>query len=97
MARAHVFVSGKVQGVFFRDGLRTEAHRLGLSGWVHNLADGRVEAVLEGQAAPLAEALAWLKHGPPSAQVERVEVIEDEPEGGLQGFDVLPNAREPGI
>jgi acylphosphatase len=73
-ARAHVFVSGRVQGVFFRDHTRRWAVSLGLTGWVKNIWDGRVEVLAEGEKESLEALIARLKQGPPSASVENVEV-----------------------
>ena len=83
-ARAHVVVSGRVQGVWFRGSMEEEARRLGVSGWVRNLPDGRVEAVVEGDDPRVAEALVFLRRGPPHASVESVEV-RDEPCTGERG------------
>jgi len=76
-----VVVSGQVQGVFFRDSTRREAHRLGLSGWVRNRRDGTVEALFEGEPDAVAEAVLWCRSGPPHAQVEDLGVSAAEPEG----------------
>lgn len=76
MPVAKFFVSGKVQGVFFRASTRTEAVRLRLSGHARNLADGRVEVVAQGEAAALGELEAWLRQGPPRARVEEVRRID---------------------
>jgi len=88
MARLHVWISGLVQGVFFRDSTRQEAVRLGLTGWVRNLPDRRVEAVFEGSQAACEKALAYARVGPSSARVDDVEAVWDEPEEGLAGFRV---------
>ena len=66
-------ISGRVQGVGFRDALRSEALRLGVTGWVRNLADGAVEALAQGDPAAVAALLEWAHRGPPAARVERVE------------------------
>lgn len=90
MRRVHVFVSGRVQGVFFRRATHAQMRSLGLSGWVRNLPDGRVEAVVEGNAARVELALAFFRRGPPHASVSSVEVI-DEPCTGLEGeFELRP-------
>ena len=76
-----LLVSGRVQGVGFRDSTRQVAERLGLGGWVRNLGDGRVEAVFEGPAVEVARAVAWCEGGPPWAHVDGVEVERAEPIG----------------
>lgn len=68
-----VRISGRVQGVGFRDALVREAERAGVTGWVRNRADGEVEALLQGSAAATDAVLAWARHGPPAARVERVD------------------------
>lgn len=90
MARARVIVTGRVQGVFFRESTRRKALELGLSGWVRNLADGSVEWVAEGEAARVEALLHWCQAGGPlMARVDRVDVL-DPPEGALDsGFLVL--------
>ncbi len=86
--RAHAYVSGEVQGVFFRDSAREEAERRGLSGWVKNLPDGRVEAVFEGPADGVEEMVRWCEEGPPGASVENAESEMGGAEGDLSGFEV---------
>ena len=85
--RRAVLVSGRVQGVAFRASTRTEARRRGVDGWVRNRADGRVEAVFEGDASEVAALVDWCRSGPRFARVEAVEVREEAPEG-LLGFEV---------
>jgi acylphosphatase len=87
MIRRRVIVRGLVQGVFFRDSMRRLAQRHGVSGWVANRADGAVEAVFEGEADAVERLVAVSRTGPRGAQVESVEVTEEEPEG-LSGFAV---------
>ncbi|MDY6789533.1 MAG: acylphosphatase [Candidatus Nanohaloarchaea archaeon] len=87
MKQAHVFVSGKVQGVFFRATTRKEARKRGVKGWVKNLDDGRVEAVFEGEEEKVEEMIRFCHEGPERARVEDVEVDFEEPEG-LEGFEV---------
>ncbi len=87
--RAHVYVSGDVQGVFFRDSTREQAERLGLSGWVRNIPDGRVEALFEGPSDKVREVVRWCEQGPPHAAVENVDVEFDTAQEGLSGFQVL--------
>lgn len=79
--RRHVHVSGRVQGVFFRDFTRRKALALGLTGWVRNLADGRVEAVLEGGPDAVESMLDLLREGPPQARVEDLTSNAEPPEG----------------
>jgi acylphosphatase len=78
-------VSGRVQGVFFRDSTRRRAAEHGVAGLARNLPDGRVEVVLEGPADAVAAVVAWLHDGPPHADVHSVE-LTDEPVEGLRGF-----------
>ena len=85
--RAHVRVSGRVQGVAFRYEAHRKAAELGIAGWVENLPDGRVEAVFEGAPDRVQEMVAWCESGPPSAHVTDVSV-EHEPPQGLPGFEV---------
>lgn len=85
--RAHVFVSGQVQGVFFRATTRDTARDRGVDGWVENLEDGRVEAVFEGPEDAVEEMVEWCHTGSPTARVEDVEV-EYEPPESLDGFTI---------
>ena len=73
--RAHVFVRGSVQGVFFRANMRDKASELGVRGWVKNSSDGSVEAVLEGEQNSISEVLRWCHVGPSGAIVEEVRVL----------------------
>jgi acylphosphatase len=85
--RKHVIVSGRVQGVFFRDGCEQAARRHRVSGWVTNRDDGSVEAVFEGDDGAVREMVDWMRHGPPRAQVTGVDVTDERPEG-LPDFSV---------
>ncbi len=87
--RAHVWISGRVQGVFFRAHTKELADKLGLTGWVRNLPDGRVEAVFEGEEDAVKEAIEWCKRGPPLAKVEKVEVRYEDPTGEFKDFRIL--------
>ena len=87
MIRRRVVVHGRVQGVFFRDSTRRQAEKTGVAGWVRNRGDGTVEAVFEGEDDAVARIVDWVRGGPGHADVERVEVTEEEPEG-LSGFQV---------
>jgi acylphosphatase len=84
---AHIFVSGRVQGVGYRASIWDTATLLKLNGWVRNLRDGRVEAVFEGPHETVKEMIRWCHQGPPSAVVQEVTVEYREPEG-LRGFHV---------
>jgi acylphosphatase len=85
--RVHVLISGRVQGVSFRDATRSQAEQLGLSGWVRNTQDGQVEAVFEGDADTVRQMIDWCESGPSSADVEDVSVENEQPEG-FSGFEV---------
>jgi acylphosphatase len=85
--RRRVVVHGRVQGVFFRDSTRQQAEKAGVAGWVSNREDGTVEAVFEGDEDAVARILDWVREGPGHADVERVEVTEEEPEC-LSGFQI---------
>ncbi len=85
--RIHGTVSGQVQGVFFRASTRDRARELGLSGWVRNLPDGRVEFVAEGEETTLQELLRFLRVGPPGAQVNDL-VVEWSAPSGETGFSI---------
>ena len=86
--RAHVRVTGRVQGVFFRDSTRHNAERLGLSGWVRNSPDGAVEAVFEGPSEGVREMVRWCEQGPPGASVEDVSADFGPGRDDLTGFEV---------
>lgn len=85
--RVRVQVSGRVQGVWFRQSTAERALELGVNGWVRNLSDGRVEAVFEGTPVAVNSALAYVRRGPERARVDDVE-IEYEPPAGESGFSV---------
>ncbi len=84
--RAHVLVSGKVQGVFFRSSTKDKAEELGISGWVRNLSDGRVEAVFEGETEDVDKMVEWCRKGPEYARVTGIEIIVEEYKGEFTGF-----------
>ncbi|MFB9431995.1 acylphosphatase [Streptoalloteichus tenebrarius] len=87
MVRKHLIVSGRVQGVFFRDSCLRAATRHGVAGWVRNLPDGRVEAVFEGEPGAVDHMVEWAHSGPKDAHVRHVQV-DDEPPEGLSGFRI---------
>ena len=86
--RARVYVTGRVQGVFFRDSTRQNAERLGLSGWVRNSPDGAVEAVFEGPSEKVREMVRWCEVGPPDASVRDVDADFGPARDDLPGFEV---------
>jgi acylphosphatase len=88
VVRAHVFVSGHVQGVNFRWYTQRKAQELGVTGWVRNLWDGRVEAVFEGEEPAVRRAVDWCHVGPPSAWVDNVQVSYEQPTGESNRFRV---------
>jgi acylphosphatase len=81
-------ISGRVQGVAFRQSAVDEARSLGLDGWVRNLPDGRVEALAEGARPRVESLVAWCRRGPRLARVDGVEVTWEEPRGDLRAFDI---------
>lgn len=87
MVRTRVVVSGRVQGVFFRDTCRKIARERGVQGWVRNCPDGTVEAVFEGDPEAVDAVVGWARIGPAEASVDALEVYEEQPEG-LNGFTV---------
>ena len=86
--RRHVWISGRVQGVWFRESTRRLARELGVSGWVRNLPDGRVEAVFEGDEACVSRLVEFVRRGPPHARVAGVEIVEEKPADAAGGFEV---------
>ncbi|MCU4739983.1 acylphosphatase [Natronoglomus mannanivorans] len=85
--RAHVFVSGTVQGVFYRATTRDTAGEHGVDGWVKNLEDGRVEAVFEGPTEAVESMVEWCHEGSPAADVADVEAEYEDPQGE-DGFEI---------
>ncbi len=85
--RAHVHVSGRVQGVYFRSTTREQARSIGIDGWVQNLDDGRVEAVFEGTKADVESIVKWCHEGSPAADVDGVQVTYEDP-SALTGFEI---------
>lgn len=86
-ARAHVYFTGRVQGVFFRANTEKKAIELGVHGWVRNLPDGRVEAIFEGERRIVEEIIHWCAYSQPYASVRDVKVIWEEPLGE-KGFRI---------
>lgn len=87
-ARAHVFMSGRVQGVFFRYETEERASALGVKGWVRNLPDRRVEAVFEGDEEQVKEMVEFCRRGPPGARVTNIEVKWEESTGEFDRFSI---------
>ncbi|NIM60060.1 MAG: acylphosphatase [Candidatus Aminicenantes bacterium] len=87
-ARAHILVTGRVQGVFFRDHTQKWASSLNLTGWVRNIRNGQVEALAEGDKEKIEELVTRLNEGPPLAQVEKVDVNWEEYRGEFKDFRV---------
>ncbi len=88
LARLHVTINGRVQGVGFRMATQKQARTLGLVGWVANRMDGSVEVVAEGPRPQLQKFLGWLYGGPPGARVREVQVAWQDPARNLAGFQV---------
>ncbi len=88
MVRAHLRIYGLVQGVFFRSTMKQVAYRLGVTGWVRNLPDGSVEAVVEGPEDKVRKIIEWAHRGPPLARVERVEVTWEQYRGEFRDFRI---------
>ena len=87
--RVHVFVCGRVQGVFFRQSTQLQAEGLDVKGWVRNLPDGRVEAVFEGEEQRVKTIVDYCRHGPSAAKVENVEVKHEDYKGEFSDFELI--------
>jgi acylphosphatase len=87
--RIHLFIKGRVQGVFFRQTTKVMAEKKNVTGWVKNLHDGRVEAVLEGNDIDVSEVVEWCHAGPVNAVVDDVEIITEQYKGEFSKFDIL--------
>jgi acylphosphatase len=87
--RVHLFVKGKVQGVFFRQALKVMAKKKNVFGSVRNLKDGRVEAILEGEDIDVSSLVEWCHAGPANARVEDVEIRNEKYKGEFSKFEVL--------
>ena len=88
MPSIRLVIHGRVQGVFFRDSMRMEAEKLGITGWVRNCRDGTVEAVVQGSEKSVEQIIRWAQQGPKLAQVEKVDVAPDSG-STYHGFDIF--------
>jgi acylphosphatase len=86
----HLVISGRVQGVYYRESMRIEADRLGVAGWVRNRRDGTVEAMLHGEDECVSALIAWARQGPPAAAVDHIEIADES--GTFTVFERLPTA-----
>ena len=87
--RVHVWISGRVQGVFFRMETQRKAKQIGVTGWVRNLGDGRVEAVIEGTGDQVDQMIAWCGNGPPLSRVMEVQRVEEDYSGDFKEFSIV--------
>jgi acylphosphatase len=87
--RVHIFVKGRVQGVYFRQGMKDIAEKKNVTGWVRNLPDKRVEAVLEGIDTNVNSVIEWSHKGPTNAIVDNVEIINENYTGKFSKFEIL--------
>ncbi len=85
----HAHFTGIVQGVYFRAHTQRQARKLGLRGWVRNLPDGRVEAWIEGDRSAIGELIKYCQEGIPTARVDTVDILEDEPTGDHSTFEIV--------
>lgn len=88
MKRIHVYISGRVQGVFFRAETERKAKSLQLTGWVRNMPDRRVEAVFEGEDPAVDQMITWCHSGPPLARIDHVDVTEEPYRGNFSNFKI---------
>ena len=86
--RIHLFIKGRVQGVFFRESTRIKARQLEINGWVKNLNDGRIEAVFEGENEKIKKIIKWARHGPIISRVDDVEIKEEEYRDEFKNFEI---------
>jgi len=92
MIAARLTISGRVQGVHYRDSMIEVARAAGVAGWVRNRRDGDVEAVVQGPPEAVTHVIAWARRGPPLARVERVDVGDVQSDPALRAFDRRPTA-----
>jgi acylphosphatase len=87
-SRVQILISGQVQGVFFRSNTQEEAKKIGITGFVRNLPDGRVEAVFEGEEKEIKKMINWIKKGPETARVENIEINRQIFKGEFKDFEI---------
>jgi acylphosphatase len=87
--RVHVFISGKVQGVYFRQNTVGKAQELNVLGWIRNLKDGRVEAVFEGEKVDVNKLVDWCNDGPKNAIVKNMEIVNEPYENEFSSFQII--------
>jgi acylphosphatase len=87
--RAHIYITGKVQGVFFRQNTKRQAQSHGITGWISNLSDGRVEAVFEGKETAVKEVIAYCHHGPSFAKVDNVQIFFENTLDNFSDFRII--------
>lgn len=86
--RAHIFVSGRVQGVFYREKTKKKSEKLGVTGWVKNLSDGRVEAIFEGDKDMVEDMVNWARKGPIWAKIEALDIVWEDFTGQFNNFEI---------
>jgi acylphosphatase len=86
--KKHLIISGRVQGVWFRASTKQKANQLGLTGWVQNTDNGKVEAVIEGEEISIKEMIKWCQHGPSMARVEKVEIKDEKTTDSYTDFSI---------
>jgi len=86
--RVHIFVEGRVQGVFFRQNMKKKAKELQINGWVKNLADKRVEMLLEGKNSRIKDIMSWLKESPGFCRVDKIDIQKEEYKNEFSAFKI---------
>jgi len=86
--KRHIYISGRVQGIGFRANARDKAQILGVKGWIRNLHDGRVEAVVEGEQSSVNQMINYLKRGPSFARVDNYEIKKESPKDNFNSFSI---------
>jgi acylphosphatase len=87
-ASVRAYISGRVQGVYYRAETQKQASSLGLTGWVRNLPDGRVEVLVEGEEQRVRQLIAWCRQGPPRSRIDMVEESTEEYTGEFETFEI---------